>query len=593
MRARVLRWLLDDGGLLALTTLVLYAWVAPAHISAVDNAEMSTLGHIGGVAHPTGYPLYLMWLRATAWIPATSPAHAAALATAVLGAAQIAIIQAACRAWGAQPLAATATAALYAGAPLVLRHNSEAEVFALNGLVVATVLWVTAAHGPARGMARVATLGLVAGLGLSDHVTCVLVAPVGLLGAVRGVREATRPVRTVVLGGVALASGLTPYAYLLVQHDTAVSWGTLDSLHDLMRHFLRMDYGGAGAFSPRGGELDPIRHLTVFARELGRFWLWLPLAAGIVALVARVGRFGGPTETGVSPEPRASWVALLAAFVLAGPLLVARFDAIPAGLNLYALRRFYLMPALLLAPAVALALEHLARRASPRLVGRRGATMLVATLGLAAVAAPSLSYVRRTHSPALQYALAGTLRSLPAGAVLIHSSGAFHYGLGYLRTTEGLRPDVTPVLWPQIGLAWYRARLARAGITLTRPVRELSSVYVADVVLGAGRPLYVDAMQANILSTFPTVPFGIVFHVLPRGTPRPPIQEVVRTNEAVFESFDLQYPRPGRDDDFATAIHDAYAKTWRILTDALVAAGDRDLAARAHAIGAQLAPHDD
>ena len=59
----VWRWLsksaFDRGGLLACTALVLYLWVAPPHIVDGDNAEFSTLGSIGGVAHPSGYPLYL------------------------------------------------------------------------------------------------------------------------------------------------------------------------------------------------------------------------------------------------------------------------------------------------------------------------------------------------------------------------------------------------------------------------------------------------------------------------------------------------------------------------------------------------------
>ena len=60
------------------------------------------LGARGGVAHPSGYPLYVMYLRAMAWLPGT-PAHAAALATALLGAAQIGVLHAACRAWGSAP----------------------------------------------------------------------------------------------------------------------------------------------------------------------------------------------------------------------------------------------------------------------------------------------------------------------------------------------------------------------------------------------------------------------------------------------------------------------------------------------------------
>ena len=59
-----------------MVALAVYGALATPHIVDGDNAEYSTLGTIGGAAHPTGYPLYLLWLRAMAWLPGT-PAHAA------------------------------------------------------------------------------------------------------------------------------------------------------------------------------------------------------------------------------------------------------------------------------------------------------------------------------------------------------------------------------------------------------------------------------------------------------------------------------------------------------------------------------------
>src|SRR3984885_10125631 len=168
-RQRFARIALDRGGLIALATLVLYVWIAPAHIVDGDNAQFATLGALGGAAHPSGYPLYVLWLRATAWLPGATAAHTAAIATAILGAAQMLVLHAACRAWGARATAATFAVAVFAGAPVVLGIYTEAEVFALNGLVVAAVLWLAAAEGPLRGVWRALALGLVAGLGISDH----------------------------------------------------------------------------------------------------------------------------------------------------------------------------------------------------------------------------------------------------------------------------------------------------------------------------------------------------------------------------------------------------------------------------------------
>ena len=54
----------------------------PRSINATGTFSLSATG---GAAHPTGYPLFVLWLRATSWLPGASVAHTAALSTAVLG----------------------------------------------------------------------------------------------------------------------------------------------------------------------------------------------------------------------------------------------------------------------------------------------------------------------------------------------------------------------------------------------------------------------------------------------------------------------------------------------------------------------------
>src|SRR5205823_1799374 len=108
----------------------------------------------------------------------------------------------------------------------------------------------------------------------------------------------------------ALVAGLAPYLYLFAAPDHDVSWGTIDSAGALVHHVLRSDYGGPGAFSPRGGELDPLAHLAVFARDLARAWLWLPLAGGLVVLARNIARAAPNRET------RVAWAMLAASFVL-------------------------------------------------------------------------------------------------------------------------------------------------------------------------------------------------------------------------------------------------------------------------------------
>lgn len=559
MRTIWSRFAIERGWLLGLCVLVLYLWLAPAHIVDGDNAEFATLGALGGIAHPSGYPLYLLWLHAMAWLPGATPAHTAALATAILGALSIVVMHAACRAWGARPLAATVACAIFAAAPVVLAIYTEAEVFALNGLTVAAVLWLAGAGAPLRGWKRAAALGLAAGLGMSNHLTCVLVAPVGLYGMWRAIREQDRwwPVAAG-LGGLVL--GLTPYVYALVASDSPMSWGKVHDLHELVAMFLREDYGSAGTFLAHGRGSPPMTNLGALLDTLGRAWLYAPLALGLATLVYRcVRRRDG--------EPRVMWAMLALSWIAAGPVLAIKFNTRPEQLGLYVVQRFHLLPALLLAIPVAVGLDDLARFVPERArVLRRAGAPIVATLGFAAAAGLSLPHVLRVHTAAVQRYVENTLQMLPPHAIVIVSSDEEYFGGGYVQHVLGERPDVDIVSWQLLALDWYRRRVEPHGIR-PDPRDGPNSVRLAIGLLDTGRPLFVDKFQRTILAKFHTYPYGTLVRVLARDDKEPSLDELLALNKDIFAHFKLDYPRPGPDDEWPTAIHVRYAIMWEVLAD--------------------------
>lgn len=590
---RLTQLLVERGGLVTLAALVLYLGTAPPHIVFGDNAELCTLGSIGGVAHPSGYPLYLLWLRAWSWLP-VSPAHSAAMATAILGALSVLVLHAGARAWGARPFAATVAVGLFAVGPIVLRLNTEAEVFAPNNLVCATVVWLAAKRGPLVGARRAIGLGLVAGLGLSHHLTCVLVAPIGLLGAVRGIRECEARRLLVGAGAVlALVIGLLPYAYLLVTPETVASWGSIDDLSQLFRHVVRADYGSF-QLSDRYGAPNVALNYAVLARMIGRSYLYLPAVGGLVTLAACVVR----GDRGERRETRIAWGMFAASWVLAGPVFASRLNVEPVAMNLYVVQRFFLLAVTLLAIPIAVGLDRSAEWLAPSLPERLRSSvalrvgLVVAGLGTAVL--PSLAYKARVHSAALERGLENMLETLPVGAVVIGSTDDFHFGLGYLQATRAERLDVGVITTPQLGLQFARERVReRIGITVERIPEgsdEKLSVKIAKQVLATGRPLFIDPYQQNIAKALPSYPYGILFRILPPGTRPPPIEEVFAINKALFERFRFDYPLPGPDDQLATQYHQHYARTWQIIAAALSRGGDPEHLAYAIAMAEALAP---
>ncbi len=586
MTSRARAWALDRGGLVALVMLVAYIALAPRHVVDGDNSEFATLSVTGGAAHPTGYPIYILFLRAMSWLPGASPAHTAAIATAILGAATILVLHAACRAWGASPLAATIACALFGTGPVVLRVVTEAEVFALNNLVVATVLWLSGRNGPLRGAPRALALGLVAGLGLADHVTCVLVAPVGLLGVVRASSEQTRRWRhaatiAAALGGLAI--GLSAYGYLLVAPDSPMSWGVVRDFDRVVDFFTRSDYGGPTAFQSSDVAPMPMKNLAAFVATLGRGTWYLAGLAGLAWLVVRSVRRD-------ASESRAAWCMLAVAFVLAGPLLVMRFNVLPEGLGLYVNQRFHLLPLLLLTVPIACAVDAGLHRVSlPRPTLLHG---LVASVGAVALIAPSLPYLGRVHSPAVEAGARNMLSSLPPDAVVIHTQDELHAVPAYLQTAVGVRPDVVVVAWSLMIFDWYRQRVAARGIKAA-PGPGTPKVQLVATLLARGRPVFVDRLQRDVIAAFPSFPYGVLLRVLPTSARIPDAKEVFELNEQLYASFALDYARPGPHDEFATEVHRRYQSVWTIIAKALERAGDSERSARAAEYARTFGPTDE
>lgn len=567
-----------------MAVLAVYTWIAPSHFVDGESSHFALLGALGGAAHPSGYPSYVLWLRAWSWLPG-SPAHAAGIATAILGAAQMAVLHAACRTWGVRAAAASFAVAVFAAAPLVIGMYSEAEVFALNGLVCAAVLWLAGAAAPVRGAARAGALGVVAGLGLANHLTCVLVAPVGLLGLARGMREA-RAVVGVGSAIVGFALGMTPYLYLLVAPVHDGTWGGIDGLGSIVRLFLRDDYGGPLAFA---GKTDPVpaaSNLWALAQSLGWLWWWLPAALGIVMLVLRSVRSG-------RGEPRLGWAMLLASFVLAGPLLAVRFNIALDAVGLYVVNRFHLLPAELLAIPVAAAFDWIGGAVASRIptaAVRSSSTAVVATVVFLTLASSALPKLLRTHSPAVEQEIRNVLASLPTDAVMIGENDDFYAGVTYLQVGLHERTDVAFVHWPLATLPWYRARLAKHGVIIDDRDHHISSVSLVADLLAQGRSVFVEPSKRNLLDAFPHYPYGLVIRLVPRDAKAPSIDEVFALNKEIYAGYRLHYERPGPDDEWPTVIHERYARTWQRLAAMLAAAGKQEDAEFARETARQLEP---
>ncbi len=546
-----------------------YGVTAPRHILGPDNPEFATLFRLGGAAHPSGYPAYVLYLRAMRWLPAASPAHGAALATVLLAVVGLFTAYRAMRALGASVAASTIVLAVHAFSARVWILGTYGEVFAMNAAIAGAIVWIAVAEQPS-GWRRVALLGLLAGLGLSDHHSIVLLAPIGLYGVVRGVREDERVLRTVLVGVAAFASGLVPYTYLLYvgRHPEGhFVWGETSTWAGLLFHFRRGEYGTV-TFAVRSQASDRLGQLVFLTMSTLRGLLFLP----VLALVS------------IRKKPRAATIALFASIVLAGPAFVALFNLTTVGLDRLIVERFHLLPQVLLAIAIAPALDPVVSRARLAVVAAIPLALFSAFL--------SFLEVRAHHRPSIELYIRNTLAIVPPESVILGSGDHRFDGFIYARDGLDLRRDVAYVDVWSLFRPWYHRRMsAILGYELVRPVeRSLSTVALADQVLATGRPLFVaNEVSDTLLSTFPNYPIGTLRRILPRGTPLPPPAVVEQWNEQALAqmTFEPTIPESGT---WGGELQKTYATPWLTLATVWQNAGQLDRAAACRKRAEQLLP---
>jgi len=357
----------------------------------------------------------------------------------------------------------------------------------------------------------------------------------------------------------------------------------VSTLPGLVATILRREYGGVNLV-PGGVDVPWTANVAACAETIGRSWLWMLGLAGVVMLAVRIWRPAGAGGAGAVGEMRWPWAMLAASFLLAGPLFASRFNVDPHGIGLYICRRFHILPTLLLAIPVASALDLACARLT-----RPVMPSVLAALGFVAFTIAGLPHLARVHSPAMELGVQNLLRSLPPNAIAVVISEDQCLGGRYLQLARGERPDVALVCSELLRRDWYRDAWARRGLAM--PVAP--GAPLGDALVRTGRPVFVDRGLTGILAAFPSYPFGVVYRVLPRGAAPPPPREIAALNHELFRAFDLDYPPPGRDDDFAAVAHRRYTASWAAITNLLDAAGDRAAAQDAFEFARALQPVQD
>jgi hypothetical protein len=574
--------------------------LVPKVVLGGDNGEFALLAQVDGIAHPPGYPLYTGLLRLLSWIPAATAVQSAGYATALMAALQLLVQYAAARLWAVPAWAAALALGVYACSSLALQHYSHAEVFALNGLLVALILGLAAPRPWLAPALRLPSLSLVFGLGLSHHHSVVLVGPLVVFGALIALRSSRGCCgRVVVVSALAFACGCLPQLLLVIWSRSPDAYlyspGPVESWGDFWHLFFRRDYGTFNLAAQAPGQTSDLwLRMGLLLRSLVEAWNVLLLVA-VVAFVQRL-RQG-------SALVRWSWAMLLASLLLAGPLFQLRANIELSGsvASWEVAERFYLLPLQLLLIPVATGLQlgsAWVLGALPRIqqwlhgITRWPLQVFAGVLVAAGLITQAAVNVRATairRSGSVEDHLRGLLHTLPTGAIVLASSDDELYAGSYLQCVTGIRPDVTLLNPAMLAKPWFARRLAGRLPGCRWPPLALEQflellvdqcpqpVFVSDTVMA------VPAVQA-LLQRRASIQTGSLRRLVKPGEAAVAPAQLLALNKQLF-SRAVKAKRPlSLAHGWASlpALH--YRFAWLRLAADLQAAGRPDLAREARAL---------
>jgi hypothetical protein len=470
-----------------LGALALYGATLAPTVTLVDSGELIVAARSLGVAHPPGFPLYLLLVHAATLVPFGSVALRANFASALFGA----LAAAALTLVAAEALVLPAPVAprrpaegrhrRHRGAPLTPAHSqlsgarmvvpplvaglliassrtlwsyaTVTEVYTLNTLLILVVFYLVMRwrrsvleHNPRDTWLYAAafTLGLALGV---HHVTVGLTLPglAVLVYSAMGRRFfASRRLLWALLWG---CGGLAIYLYLPLAAARApiLNWGDPRTLQRIWWHVGGRQYLVSLAFSAQGMLTQARDFVRLAAREFGPWWLPSGLALSTIGCVA------------VHRRDRALFWCL-ALIVLCDLGYALNYD-IAEDKDAYYLPTFI---------AAALAAAFGARWLLDRAAGigsrsqRRTAVTAAGLLLVPAVSlASNLPFNNRHHDYIAQDYVQNILSTIAPGGLVLTLDWQVYSPLLYARTIDQRRRDVTVIDVNLLRRSWYFDYLRR------------------------------------------------------------------------------------------------------------------------------------
>jgi hypothetical protein len=540
--------------LLGLLSLAVYVKTSAPTLLMADPAEFQLACYTLGIAHPTGYPLYLMvgWLWSHL-LPLGDPAYRINLLSAAFAACAVGLFYAVAlsvqrRALQTPSQTLTRLVAIFAALTLAVSRTFwsqalRAEVYALNSLfVVATLLLLLrwAESGSSRTLRLAA---LVYGLSLTHHATMMLFLPAILIFVWSTERSVIRNLRSLLTLLLLVAAPLILYLYIPWRAPTTpylyidlAPGRTLELYDNSLRGFV--GFVLAEMFTGELGVQAPLLERLSMAADL----LFRQFGVAGVALGAL-----GAVKLGLggrgSPAHRCLILLVLSYVALVGFTLVYNVGDIQVFYT-----PSYIVFALWLAVGMAwlVGTVRSVRFGASRISAARGSYLVLALLALLPLTSLWNNYPtvdKSTDHRASEWAEQVLSQPIPEGAILVSNDRNEITPLLYLQYVRGTRPDLL-TMFP-----------------LLLPGEEYSNVVrVLDGILDVGRPIYLVKAMPGLGIKYEVEPIGPLVEVTGPAVTGPPehVTNLPLGDSLTLVGYDLDPGQPSNGENLEVQLY------WRV-----------------------------
>lgn len=397
-----------------------------------DAGEMVVALGTLGVAHPPGYPLYVLLGSLAARLPLGCVALRAAFFSGLCGAAAVALLFLIVQRFAGRLAGIAVAAVMMTGNPF-WELSAVPEMYALGALFLLAVIYAAFVAENA------ALAGFLFGLSLGVRLDLLLLAPAFAWPFLR------RPRQLLAAAGFA-ALGATVFLYLPIRslQQPMLDWGDPETFERFWNAVTRRSYGGGLDLLSQAYHSG--ENFTDGLALLGRH-AWRN--AGPLALLAALGglMYGRRSQ----PE---TWRAVILGLALTGPVFLYMANLPPNPHAVAILEAAFITPMILLGILAALGLTI----AAPRWRSMAAGALLLSAAWTAAGA--SHVAIRRDAWTARDYTEA-VLRSAPRSAIVVFHKDVQLFNLWEAQVIEGRRPDLRILATGLSNSPWYWTMIER------------------------------------------------------------------------------------------------------------------------------------